>query len=133
VDPTQDDLAAVVNRETNGTGVDAAIECSGAGAAFEDAVAAVNGGNRYASGAVVSVGLQTEPMAVDYWDLREGKLAVSGDHTRAELRRILDILRAGEVDLSKSVTHRFPLDDVFDAQTLLEEGAEPVCRIVLEP
>jgi len=37
------------------------------------------------------------------------------------------------VDLSKSVTHRFPLENVSDARALLEAGSEPVCRIVLEP
>lgn len=133
VDPTRADLAEVVDRETDGAGADAAIECSGVGDGFRNAVATVNGGNRYASGAVVSVGLQTESMSVDYWNLREGKLAVSGDHTRAELQRIIDLLQSGEIDLSKSVTHRFSLKDVFDAQALLEKGSEPICRIVLKP
>lgn len=135
VNPASEDLAALVAAETDGMGTDAAIECSGASAAIADAVAAVNGDNRYASGSVVSVGLQTEPMSAEYWDLREGKLAVSGDHTRGELRLILDLLRDGEIDLSKSITHRFALADVFDAVSLLTDGEsdEPVGRIVLTP
>jgi 2-desacetyl-2-hydroxyethyl bacteriochlorophyllide A dehydrogenase len=133
VDPGRDDLGAVVAAETGDRGADVAVECSGSPAAFEDAVAAVNGANRYASGSVVSVGLQTEPMSVDYWDLREGSLAVSGDHTRAELHRILRLLRRGDVDLSESVTHRFELASVFEAVDLLEAAGEPTCRIVLTP
>lgn len=133
VNPACEDLDALVAEETNGTGTDAAIECSGASAAIEDAIAAINGDNRYASGSVVSVGLQTEPISANYWDLREGSLAVSGDHTRAELRRILELLRDEEVDLSRSITHRFALEDVFDAVSLLTDGNEPVGRIVLTP
>lgn len=133
VDPTRDDLDAVVAAETEDRGADVAIECSGSPAAFEDAVAAVNGENRYASGSVVSVGLQEEPMSVDYWDLREGSLSVSGDHTREELHRILRLLRAGDIDLSNSVTHRFELEAVFEAVDRLESGGEPTCRIVLTP
>lgn len=133
VDPSRDDLSAVLAAETGGRGADVAIECSGSPAALEDAIAAVNDGNRYASGSVVSVGLQTEPMSVDYWDLREGSLTVSGDHTRGELHGILRLLRRGDVDLSNSVTHRVELESVFDAIDLLEAGDEPTCRIVLTP
>lgn len=133
INPARGDIAALVAKETNGMGADAAIECSGASAAIENAITVVNGDNRYASGSVVSVGLQIEPMSANYWDLREGKLAVSGDHTRAELRRILDLLQDEKIDLSESITHRFPLADVFEAVSLLTDGDEPVCRIVLTP
>lgn len=135
VNPALEDLKALVSSETDGMGTDVAIECSGASAALTNAVAAVNGDNRYASGSVVSVGLQSEPMSAEYWDLREGKLAVSGDHTRGELHQILDLLRKEKIDLSKSITHRFALEDVFDAVSLLTDSKsdEPVGRIVLTP
>lgn len=136
VDPSARDVQGLIDDLTDGSGADAAIECSGTTAGLDTAVAAVNGTNRYASGSVVSVGLQTEPLTAEYWDLREGKLAVSGDHTRGELHRILHLLREETVDLSPSVTHQLPLSDVFDAVELLSGDADPddpVCRIVLSP
>jgi 2-desacetyl-2-hydroxyethyl bacteriochlorophyllide A dehydrogenase len=136
VDPSAQDVHALLDDLTDGRGADAAIECSGASAALETAVDAVNGTNRYASGSVVSVGLQTEPLTAGYWDLREGTLAVSGDHTRGELHRILQLLQAETVDLSRSITHRLPLADVFDAVDLLTgvvDTDDPICRISLSP
>lgn len=136
VNPATDDLEALVMNLTEGAGADAAIDCSGSRSALKSAVDAVNGSNRYASGSIVSVGLQTDPLSAEYWDLREGKLAVSGDHTRGELHRVLGLLQQGVVNLSESITHRRPLAEVFDAVDLLTGAAatdEPVCRIVLTP
>jgi 2-desacetyl-2-hydroxyethyl bacteriochlorophyllide A dehydrogenase len=133
LDPTEDDVLAAVADATDGRGVDVAVECSGSTAAIEQAIDSVNGDNKYESGTVVSVGLQEEPMEVEYWGLREGQLLVSGDHTREELRRILDLAGRGRIDLSPSISHRMGLAEANDAIDLLVENEGRVGRIVLEP
>jgi D-arabinose 1-dehydrogenase-like Zn-dependent alcohol dehydrogenase len=132
IDAADESVGDRVEAATDGRGVDAAIECSGAAPAMEQAVAAVDGDNRFESGTVVSVGLQEEPLEVRYWGLREGALMVSGDHTGSELGEIVRLLEAEKVDPSPLITHRFDLADVDEAVETLEDPDEAVGRIVLD-
>jgi len=131
-DPETDDVAAAIAEATDGWGVDAAIECSGSVEALSRAVDAVDGRNRFESGTVVSVGLQETPLEATYWGLREGELLVSGDHTRAELRTIANLMAAGRIDLSGSVADRIDLSEI-DAGLDRMAAGESVGRIVVEP
>lgn len=132
VNSAEENVHEIIEATTDGWGADAAIECSGSPVAMKQAIESINGRNRYESGSVVSVGLQTEPISVEYWSLREGRLLVSGDHTRAELDRILHLAKTGTINLSQSITHRLPLAKFADGVSLLEDGNEPVGRIVFE-
>lgn len=126
-DPVEQILAA-----TDGWGADAVLECSGSALAMSQAISSVDGKNQNASGNIVSVGLQTEPMQAEYWGLREGKLAVSGNHTESEFQEILDLLDCGEVSLSESVTHTLPLSAIHDGVALLHNDDEHVIRAVID-
>lgn len=132
INPAEADVETVLENEFGASGVDVAIECSGSPRAMEQAIASVNGDNQYASGTVVSVGLQTEPFEVEYWGIREGSISVSGDHTRAELQQIISLMEADRIDLSPSITHRFPFDEYEEAVEVLKAEDESVGRIVLE-
>lgn len=131
VDPTDDDPVEAIRDATDGWGADVTLECSGSPDAMAAAIEAVNGGNQFESGTAVSVGLQHEPLSATYWGLREGGLLVSGDHTRGELRTILDLLENGRVDLSESITHRVSLDEINEGIALLD-AAERVGRVIVE-
>ena len=91
---------------------------------MEQAIKAIKGKNRYATGTAVSVGLQTTPIQAEYWSLREGQLMVSGDHTRFELQQIIQLMEARKIDLSQSITHRIPLQNVNEGVELIESGRE---------
>jgi len=132
VNPAREDVLEVVNRETDGWGVDVAIECSGSPKAMEQAIKAIKGRNQFESGTAVSVGLQLKPMQVEYWNLREGWLTVSGDHTRFELYQIIKLMEMGRIDLSRSITHRIPLREINEGVKLVESGREHVERVVIE-
>lgn len=132
VDATKSDPVERIMDETDGWGTDAAIECSGASIAMEQAISSIDGRNHNASGNVVSVGLQTEPMQAEYWGLREGKLAVSGNHTPTEFQEILELLEAGEVDLSDSITHTLPLEQIREGVDLLHDKEEHVVRAIID-
>jgi propanol-preferring alcohol dehydrogenase len=133
LDPASEDAVEAIRAETDGWGADVAVECSGSPAAMDAAIRCVDGANRYESGTVASVGLQHEPLSATYWGLREGELLVSGDHTRAELRTILDLLSAGRVDLSHSITHRVGLEEIASGIEIIEESDERVGRVIVEP
>ena len=131
LDPA-DDVPEAIADVTDGWGTDLAIECSGSPAAMAMAIDAIDGANKYESGTVVSVGLQETPLEASYWGLREGSLLVSGDHTRAELHTIADLMAAGKIDCSPFVADRIGLDDVHAGFDRLASG-EVVGRIVVEP
>lgn len=122
----------VISKVTDGWSVDVAIECSGSTKAMVQAVKAIKGRNRYESGIVVSVGLQTTPIQVDYWGLREGWFTVSGDHARSELQQVIKLIDMSRINLSKSITHRIPLQDVNKGIELVESGREHVERVVID-
>jgi 2-desacetyl-2-hydroxyethyl bacteriochlorophyllide A dehydrogenase len=132
VNPREEDVAAVIDDLTDGWGVDIALECSGATVAMEQAIDAINGENRFASGTTVSVGLQEEPFEANYWELREGQLLVSGDHTRAELWEVMSLLAAGEVDLDPSIATTVDLADIDEGIQRAGEDDSLTGRIVVD-
>ena len=132
VNPSKEDVLEVVKRETDGWGVDAAIECSGSHAAMEQAIKAAKGKNAYETGSIVSVGLQTKPFEANFMGLREGRLMVSGDHNREELVEILRLEETGRVNLSQSVTKHISLGQINDAVNLLATHQEGVERTVID-
>lgn len=132
LNPERDDVLDRIAEETDGWGADVAVECSGAPAAMEQAVDAINGSNGYESGNVISVGIQAEEVSVGFGDVREGALKVSGDHTRSELAELLTLLGAGAVDLSPSITHEVSLADVPEGVETFRESGERIGRIVVD-
>ena len=112
--------------------MDVAVECSGSPQAMEQAIKAIKGKNRYESGTVVSVGLQTTPIQVEYWGLREGRLMVSGDHTRFDLLQIIKLMEARKINLEKSITHHISLQEINEGVELVESTAEHVERVVID-
>lgn len=132
INPSRDDVLGMIVRETDGWGVDVSIECSGSPKAMEQAIRAIKGKNRVESGTAVSVGLQTKPFQVEYWNIREGWITVSGDHTRFDLFQIIKLMESGRIDLSQSITHRLPLREINDGVELVESRREHVERVVID-
>jgi 2-desacetyl-2-hydroxyethyl bacteriochlorophyllide A dehydrogenase len=132
LNPTRDNIQAEVNGITDSWGVDVAIECSGSPLAMKQAIETIKGKNRYESGSIVSVGLQIAPIQVDYWGLREGRLMVSGDHTRYDLQRIIKLMETKKINLDKSITHHIPIHAVNDGVKLIENGQEHVERVIVD-
>lgn len=132
VDPGDEAVSEVVDGVTGGWGVDVALECSGSPAAMEQAIDAVDGENRFASGTVVSVGLQEPPLEATYWGLREGSLLVSGDHTRAELRRLTTLLAADAVEFEPPVATTVALADISEGVRRASEDESLTGRVVVD-
>jgi len=122
LNPLKNDIIETVKKETQGWGADIAIECSGSPQAMAQAIKVIKGSNLFESGTLVSVGLQTKPFQIEYWDLREGWITVSGDHTLYELYQIVKLVENGRINLSKSITHRIPLIEVNEGIDLIESS-----------
>ena len=132
MNPAESDIRESIIDATNGFGVDVAVECSGASRAMKQAIQSVQSKNRFATGTIVSVGKQASPIGVNFDQLREGQLMVSGDHTQSDLRRIIELLECETIVLSHSITHTVPLTEIQKGVELMGETDERVGRITID-
>lgn len=131
INATEQDPVKEIQNITDGWGADVILEVAGTEKTMEYAILSACGKSPYASGRVVSVAAQFQPIKIiGMRTLREGALRKSGDHTRDDLRRVIDLVKTGRIDLSKSITHRLPFDELNRAVELLEEGRD-VLRVVV--
>jgi threonine 3-dehydrogenase len=121
LNPERDDLEQMILAATDGEGVDAILEMSGAPAAVEAAFRVLKPG-----GEAALLGLTSRPIDFDLDD----HVIFKGASVHGVVgRRLWDtwyemrgLLRAGAVDLAPLVTHRFALDDVDKAFDLMASG-----------
>jgi Zn-dependent alcohol dehydrogenase len=127
-----DDVVERVKKETGGRGVDVTLECAGAQATVQHAIAMTGKG-----GEVVFVGAGDPSTRVDVPHFRglvgcaktfRGVLFGAADIQR-DVTRIVDAYRAGSFELDRLITHTFRLEEINDAIASLDAG-EVVSAVV---
>jgi 2-desacetyl-2-hydroxyethyl bacteriochlorophyllide A dehydrogenase len=111
VDPTREDLKAVVGELTGGRGVDCAFEAVGAPATIQQAFTLPR-----RSGTLVQVGVPAAAATVTLpaYEIFGRELTIRGSFIRTtEYRRAVELL--GSLDLTPLITQRFPLREVSAA------------------
>lgn len=120
-------------RLTNGRGADVAIEALGTQATFESCLRVLKPGGTLSSLGVYSKGLNVPLDAFD---------AGLGDHKivttlcpggKERMRRLMNIVASGRVDLKPMVTHRFQLKDIVQAYELFSSGRDGVLKVAITP
>ena len=126
------DVASEVLRLTGG-GADVSIEALGTQATFESALRCLRPG-----GTLSSLGVYSGKLQVPY----EAFAAGLGDHRivttlcpggKERMRRLLEVVRAGRVDLTPLLTHTFPLDKIAEAYELFGERMDGVLKVAVKP
>lgn len=108
VDGSQGDPVERIRRQTDGRGVDVALELIGLPRTMHQAVASLN-----VFGRAVLVGIASEPLSIDtYTELlgRESEVIGAADHLLQELPLLIEYARRGILDLSDVITRTVPLD-----------------------
>lgn len=126
------DVPKAVRRLTDGRGVDVSVEAVGTQATFEMAVKACRIG-----GAVGSLGVYgghktlTLPITGNFYHRKiVTTLCPSGSE---RLRRMLDLVQYGRIDLTPLFTHRMKLDEAVEAYHLFRHRKAEVLKIALTP
>ncbi|PRY50142.1 2-desacetyl-2-hydroxyethyl bacteriochlorophyllide A dehydrogenase [Geodermatophilus tzadiensis] len=131
VDATRESVVDAVLAATGGNGIDVAAEFVGAQVTIAQAVEALCVGGR-----AVVAGLGADPITVlppTSFVRRQLQLLGSYGGTRTTLRRVLDLVGTGRLDLGGSITHRFALDDADEAlRTLHLRSGDPQRVVVLQ-
>jgi threonine dehydrogenase-like Zn-dependent dehydrogenase len=126
------DVIAEVQRLTDG-GADVAIEALGTQPTFESALRSLRPGGTLSSLGVYSGKLQIpyEAFAAGIGDYHLVTTLCPGGKER--MRRLMEVVRHGRVDLTPLLTHTFPLEKIVDAYELFGERADGVLKVAIKP
>ena len=126
------DVVAEVKRLTGG-GADVAIEALGTQQTFESSLRSLR-----PAGTLSSLGVYSGKLEIPY----EAFAAGIGDYKivttlcpggKERMRRLLEVVRHGRVDLLPLLTHTFALDDIRQAYDLFGERLDGVLKVAIKP
>jgi D-arabinose 1-dehydrogenase-like Zn-dependent alcohol dehydrogenase len=131
IDPTAEDAQSVILRETDGVGLDLALDLVGSNTVLNQAQWCIARGGR-----LVMVGLSLDPLELGPGILFGGRaISLLGHlgYKKQHLDELLGLVAGGRLDLSGSISDVIPLDDVADGvRRLSQKEGDPV-RIVVRP
>jgi L-iditol 2-dehydrogenase len=121
VDPTGEDLAAVVADVTGGLGADVAVVCIGRPQLVNDALNVVGKRGRVSvfAGLADKGWAEIEANLIHYKEITLLGAANSG---RVDYERAVALISCGRIDAARMVTHRFPLDRAAEAIEFVAGG-----------
>lgn len=120
-------------KKLTGDGADVTIEALGTQQTFESALRCLRPG-----GTLSSLGVYSGKLQMPYDAFSAG----IGDHRivttlcpggKERMRRLMEIVRRGRVDLTPLLTHTFPLDEIKEAYQLFGERRDGVLKVVIKP
>jgi alcohol dehydrogenase len=120
-------------RITDGRGVDVAIEALGTQGTFEAALRVLRPGGTLSSLGVYSSDI-TIPLGAFAAGLGDHKIVTTlcpGGKER--MRRLMEVIASGRVDLGSLVTHRYKLDDIEMAYELFAHQKDGVLKVAITP
>lgn len=126
------DVVAEVKRLTGG-GADVAIEALGTQETFESALRSLRPG-----GTLSSLGVYSGKLELPY----DAFAAGIGDHRivttlcpggKERMRRLIEIVKHGRLDLTPLLTHRFKLDEIVEGYGLFGERRDGVLKVAIKP
>ena len=127
------DVVDEVMKLTGGKGADSSIEALGTQATFAQAMKVLKPG-----GTLSSLGVYSEDLTIPLAQFAAGL----GDHTirtalcpggKERMRRLMNVVASGRVDLGVLVTHHYKLDDIVAAYDLFGHQRDGVLKVAIKP
>jgi threonine dehydrogenase-like Zn-dependent dehydrogenase len=133
LDHTKMDVVAEIRRLTQGEGVDVAIEALGTQTTFESALRVLRAGGTLSSLGVYSgkLSVPVEPFAAGLGNHKIITTLCPGGKER--MRRFMELVRHGKLDLRPLITHTFSLDQIIEAYKLFGERRDGVIKVAIKP
>ncbi len=131
INPTQDDVSKTIRKELGIRGVDLSLEFVGSAKTVDVALRALNKTGR---AVLVGVGMDTPtlPPLIRFVGMEQSVLGSFGMN-KADIEDLFSYVDKGELDLSKSVSAKFPLAEINEALHTLASKDVGVVRVVVEP
>jgi len=133
LNPTQCDAVEEVMRLTGGRGADSSIEALGLQSTFEAALRVLKPG-----GTLSSLGVYSSDLTIPLGAFAAGL----GDHQirtalcpggKERMRRLMNVLASGRLDLGVMVTHQYALEDIVAAYDLFSHQRDGVLKVAIKP
>ena len=127
------DVVDEVMKLTGGKGADSSIEALGTQATFAQAMKVLKPG-----GTLSSLGVYSEDLSIPLAQFAAGL----GDHTirtalcpggKERMRRLMNVVASGRLDLGVLVTHHYKLDDIVAAYDLFSHQRDGVLKVAIKP
>ncbi|MDP1685711.1 NAD(P)-dependent alcohol dehydrogenase [Hydrogenophaga sp.] len=127
------DVVDEIMKITGGRGVDSSIEALGTQATFESALRVLKPG-----GTLSSLGVYSSDLTIPLGAFAAGL----GDHRivtalcpggKERMRRLMNVVASGRIDLGVMVTHQFKLDDIVAAYELFSNQRDGVLKVAIKP
>lgn len=133
VDYTRVNPVDEIMRLTNGQGADVAIEALGTQQTFESCLRVLKPGGTLSSLGVYSgkLSLPLDAFAAGLGDHKIITTLCPGGKER--MRRLMNVVASGRVDLKSMVTHRFKLDQIEQAYDLFANQRDGVLKVAITP
>jgi threonine dehydrogenase-like Zn-dependent dehydrogenase len=132
IDYRATDPVEAIRELTGGRGADVAIEALGTQETFESALRVLRPGGTLSSLGVYSgkLSMPLEAIAAGLGDHKIITTLCPGGKER--MRRLLNVVASGRVDLRSLITHRFPLDRIEEAYDLFANQRDGVLKVAIE-
>lgn len=133
LDHTKVDVIAEIKKQTDGRGVDVAIEALGHPKTFENALRALRPGGTLSSLGVYESNLQIplEAYGAGLADIKIVSSLCPGGSER--LRRLMSIIQNQRADLRPLITHMFPLKDIKEGYRIFGNKLDKVLKVAITP
>ena len=129
LDPTSTDVPVYLREESDGLGVDVAIECSGHPAGFTTAVSSLRRRGTLAQTGLFVGEASVEPML---WALNDLTIVGTWCYWVYDFDRIAAQIAAGDLPVERVVTSNVTLGDAPDAFARLASGAADEIKVLIE-
>jgi threonine dehydrogenase-like Zn-dependent dehydrogenase len=133
IDYTQEDPVAAIKRLTGGHGVDVAIEALGTQQTFQSCLDATRPGGIVSSLGVYGGKLEVPVESYIYGIGDKQIMSTLCPGGKERMRRLMELVRRGRIDLSPLITHHFRLDEIEDAYELFGNQRDDVVKVALSP
>ena len=127
------DVVDEIMKLTGGRGADSSIEALGTQATFESALRVLKPG-----GTLSSLGVYSSDLTIPLSAFAAGL----GDHAivtalcpggKERMRRLMNVVAAGRIDLGLMVTHTYKLENIVEAYDLFSHQRDGVLKIAIKP
>ncbi len=127
------DVVDEIMKITGGRGADSSIEALGTQTTFESALRVLKPG-----GTLSSLGVYSSDLTIPLGAFAAGL----GDHRivtalcpggKERMRRLMNVVASGRIDLGVMVTHQFKLDEIVAAYELFANQRDGVLKVAIKP